>query len=61
MRCSVEAGEGHVIVLTGVDNDGTVYFNDPAREGPDENTVDWADERLRVMDGVSIMYLASSR
>jgi hypothetical protein len=50
---------GHIIVITGIDDDGTVYFNDPAhfRTGPDKSDIRWVNEHLGDSEGVSMLYL----
>jgi hypothetical protein len=52
-------GEDHVIVITGVDADENVYFNDPAhlRRGPDQADLYWFNQHLGTVAGISLMYL----
>jgi hypothetical protein len=50
-------GPLHVIVITGVDDDGTLYFNDPAHFVPETRDMNWFNERVRRDIQVPLMYL----
>lgn len=53
--CGTWFGEGHAIVLTGVDN-STVYFNDPDGAVKKSNTIRWWNEKLFSQFDDTLMY-----
>ncbi len=50
-------GPLHVIVITGVDSDGTLYINDPAHFAPEEQDMNWFNDKVRRDIQVPLMYL----
>lgn len=54
-------GVGHIIVLTGVDDGGKIFFNDPDGGIKKEETVDWFNKNLSNSLAGCLMYKDSSR
>lgn len=52
-------GVNHIIVVTGVDSNGNVYVNDPARPTPRTENISWFNSRLYRTDQVDnpLLYL----
>jgi len=50
-------GPLHVIVITGVDSDGTLYINDPAHFAPETKDMNWFNDKVRRDVAVPLMYL----
>jgi len=50
-------GPLHVIVIRGVDSDGTLYINDPAHIAPEVKDMNWFNDKVRRDIQVPLMYL----
>ena len=50
-------GFPHIIVVTGVDADGTLYVNDPADGMPHVHNMTWFNERIAKEAQIPMMYL----
>jgi hypothetical protein len=50
-------GVNHIVVVTGVDQDGTLYVNDPAFASPVVRTVLWFNQRIDKNVPIPMMFL----
>jgi hypothetical protein len=50
-------GPLHVIVITGVDDDGKLYINDPAHFSPETRDMNWFNQKVRRDIATPLMYL----
>jgi hypothetical protein len=50
-------GPNHIIVLTGVDTDGTLYVNDPGRHLPRVHDMGWFNEKIDKTVAIPMMFL----
>ena len=50
-------GVNHIVVMTGVDEDGTLYVNDPAFGAPVIRTMAWFNARIDKNVPIPMMYL----
>lgn len=50
-------GVPHIIVVTGVDSDGTLYINDPAFLTPQVRDIGWFNDRIADDVPIPMMYL----
>ena len=50
-------GVNHIVVITGVDEDGTLYVNDPAFGSPVTRDMAWFNARIDKNVAVPMMYL----
>lgn len=50
-------GVNHIVVVTGVDEDGTLYVNDPAFASPVIKNVPWFNQKIDKNVPIPMMYL----
>jgi hypothetical protein len=50
-------GAPHIIVVAGVDGEGKIIVNDPARDVPRHESMSWFNERIAKDIPIPIMYL----
>jgi cysteine protease avirulence protein AvrRpt2 len=50
-------GVNHIVVITGVENNGTVYVNDPAFPLPVTRDIGWFNDRIDKSVAIPMMYL----
>ncbi len=50
-------GVNHIVVITGVDEDGTLYVNDPAFGSPVVRNISWFNARIDKNVPIPMMYL----
>ena len=51
-------GPNHIIVITGAEEDGTVYVNDPAFATPQVREIGWFNEKIDKSVSEPMMFLA---
>ncbi|QEH32415.1 Papain-like cysteine protease AvrRpt2 [Aquisphaera giovannonii] len=51
-------GPNHIVVITGVDSDGTLYVNDPAYPSPVIRNMGWFNQKIDKNVDIPMMYLA---
>jgi hypothetical protein len=50
-------GVNHIVVITGVDPNGTLYVNDPAFPIPQIRNIAWFNDRIATDISIPMMYL----
>jgi cysteine protease avirulence protein AvrRpt2 len=50
-------GVNHIVVISGVDSDGTLYVNDPAFPTPVVRDIEWFNDRIDKTVTIPLMYL----
>ncbi len=50
-------GVNHIVVVSGIDNDGTLYVNDPAFDAPVVRTIAWFNVKIDKNVAIPMMYL----